>query len=107
MFLIGVASVKLALDTFLKDLPDDNINVVVSNYVDYILNAGFLFECICKILALGFIMDDGSYLRDSWNKMDFFIVCSSVLDMSLVNVKLPVIKILRLLRTLRPLRVIS
>jgi hypothetical protein len=52
-------------------------------------------------------MDDGSYLRDSWNKMDFFIVCSSVLDMSLVNVKLPVIKILRLLRTLRPLRVIS
>jgi len=39
--------------------------------------------------------------------MDFFIVCTSVLDQCLVNVDLPVIKILRLLRTLRPLRVIS
>ena len=37
MFLIGVASVKLALDTYLKDLPDDDINVLISNYVDYIL----------------------------------------------------------------------
>jgi hypothetical protein len=36
-----------------------------------------------------------------------FIVATSVLDMALTNVDLPVIKILRLLRTLRPLRVIS
>ena len=36
-----------------------------------------------------------------------FIVGTSVLDMALTNVDLPVIKILRLLRTLRPLRVIS
>lgn len=36
-----------------------------------------------------------------------FIVGTSLLDMALTNVDLPVIKILRLLRTLRPLRVIS
>lgn len=36
-----------------------------------------------------------------------FIVFTSVLDMSLAGVDIPVIKILRLLRTLRPLRVIS
>lgn len=36
-----------------------------------------------------------------------FIVFTSMLDMSLSGVDLPVIKILRLLRTLRPLRVIS
>ena len=36
-----------------------------------------------------------------------FIVFTSMLDMALANVDLPVIKILRLLRTLRPLRVIS
>jgi hypothetical protein len=52
-------------------------------------------------------MDDGSYLRDGWNQLDFFIVVTSVLDMSLSNINLPVLKILRLLRTLRPLRVIS
>ena len=39
--------------------------------------------------------------------MDCFIVFTSMLDMVLADVNLPVIKILRLLRTLRPLRVIS
>ena len=28
-------------------------------------------------------MDDGSYLRESWNQLDFFIVLSSIFDMSL------------------------
>jgi hypothetical protein len=62
---------------------------------------------ITKLIALGLVMDKGSYLRDSWNCMDCFIVFTSMLDMVLTNVNLPVIKILRLLRTLRPLRVIS
>lgn len=39
--------------------------------------------------------------------MDGFIVLTSMLDMCLVNVDIPALKILRLLRTLRPLRVIS
>ena len=52
-------------------------------------------------------MDDGSYLRDSWNQLDFFIVITSLVDFFLRNVDLPFIKILRLLRALRPLRVIS
>jgi len=39
--------------------------------------------------------------------MDAFIVFTSMLDMSLSSVNIPIIKILRLLRTLRPLRVIS
>jgi hypothetical protein len=62
---------------------------------------------VTKLIALGLVMDNGSYLRDSWNCMDCFIVFTSMLDMILANVNLPVIKILRLLRTLRPLRVIS
>ena len=36
-----------------------------------------------KIVSLGFVMDDGSYLRESWNILDFGIVCSSLLEMSL------------------------
>jgi hypothetical protein len=67
----------------------------------------FLIECITKNVAMGTIMDSGSYLRETWNQLDMFIVATSVLDMALTNVELPVIKILRLLRTLRPLRVIS
>ena len=52
-------------------------------------------------------MDEGSYLGESWNQLDFFIVMASILDMSLSSFDIPIIKVLRLLRTLRPLRVIS
>lgn len=71
------------------------------------MNILFLIEMLIKIIALGFMMDEGSYIRESWNQLDCFIVFTSMLDMMLTNVELPVIKILRLLRTLRPLRVIS
>jgi len=60
-----------------------------------------------KSVALGLVLDKGSYLRESWNVLDFFIVCSSLVDLALTSIDLPVIKILRLLRTLRPLRFIS
>jgi hypothetical protein len=60
-----------------------------------------------KTIALGLVMDEGSYLRDSWNQLDFFIVISSVMDMLLTNSDLEAMKILRILRTLRPLRIIS
>jgi hypothetical protein len=56
---------------------------------------------------MGFIQDKGSYLRESWNQLDFFIVCASIFDLAFSGVNLPAIKILRLLRTLRPLRFIS
>ena len=36
-----------------------------------------------KVIAMGLIMDGGSYLRESWNQLDFFIVCSSIVDMIL------------------------
>jgi len=56
---------------------------------------------------MGIIMDEGSYLRESWNQLDCFIVVSSLMDFFLTGVDLPIIKVLRLLRTLRPLRFIS
>ena len=52
-------------------------------------------------------MDKGSYLRESWNCLDFFIVITSLIDLIFTNINLPFLKVLRLLRTLRPLRFIS
>lgn len=108
MFLIALNSVKLAIDTyFLKSEPDEPA-VVVGNYVDTFFNISFAIECFLKIIALGFAMDDGSYMRESWNQLDFFIVMTSLVDMSLAgSVDVGVLKILRMLRILRPLRVIS
>jgi len=52
-------------------------------------------------------MDDGSYLRESWNQLDFFIVVTSLLDLMMSRQSLGFIKVIRLLRILRPLRFIS
>jgi len=52
-------------------------------------------------------MDNGSYLRESWNVLDGFIVFTSLIDMSFQDSDLGFVKILRLLRILRPLRFIS
>jgi hypothetical protein len=107
MFLIAISSIKLGADSYLTGYASDSKLVIISDIVDIIMNACFLLELVIKVLAMGLIMDEGSYLRESWNQLDAFIVATSILDMALVNVDLPVIKILRLLRTLRPLRVIS
>jgi len=40
-------------------------------------------EALLKSVSLGFIMNNGSYLRDSWNKLDCFIVAASLIDLIL------------------------
>ncbi len=67
----------------------------------------FAIEATLKALALGFILDQQSYLRESWSQLDCFIVISSLIDIIVEGVDLSVVRILRLLRTLRPLRFIS
>jgi len=107
MTLIALSSLKLAVDTYMNDFAADSIEILISEAADSFFTWSFTLECLIKILALGFTMDEGSYLRDSWSQLDFFIVITSLIDFFLRNVDLPFIKILRLLRTLRPLRVIS
>ena len=66
---------------------------------------------------MGIVLDEGSYLRDNWNKIDIIIVICSFFDFHTLFTKyigdgnssssLKFLKVLRLLRTLRPLRFIS
>jgi hypothetical protein len=59
-------------------------------------------------LAFGFLLNGKeSYIRDTWNIIDFFIIIISIASASLPTVDLSVLKILRLFRILRPLRLIS
>jgi hypothetical protein len=108
MILIALNSVKLALDSYLpNDSPDSNI-IYASKLIDIFFNTMFAIECLIKCLALGFVMDYGSYLRNGWNQLDFFIVVTSMIDMILGSiVDIAALRILRMLRMLRPLRVIS
>ncbi len=79
----------------------------ISNYTDLVFTVMFAIEMVTKILTMGFIMDNGSYLRESWNQLDFFIVVTSLFDLMMTGKSLGFIKVIRLLRILRPLRFIS
>ena len=107
IFFVMLSSIKLAIDSYIVKLGEESVWRDVSDLVDLAFNAIFIIEMSIKTIALGLIMDQGSYLRDSWNQLDFFIVISSILDMSLAGSDLEAMKILRILRTLRPLRIIS
>ena len=40
----------------------------------------FTLECVVKVVAMGFLLDDTSYLKDGWNVMDFVVVVVSLLS---------------------------
>lgn len=105
--LISLSSVKLFYDTFFLEDNTVNLRSKISKYADDAFNILFIIEMVTKLIAMGVVMDEGSYLRDTWNQMDFFIVSSSIADMALVGSDLKALKILRMLRTLRPLRFLT
>lgn len=107
MFLIILSSLKLAFDSYTWHLSETNPIVKYSDIADNSFNYLFITEMTCKLIAMGIIMDEGSYLRDPWNQLDFFIVMASIVDMSLSAYKIGFVKIMRALRVLRPLRMIA
>lgn len=107
LFLIGLSSLKLAVDTYTIENVEETPFMYYSKKVDIGFNYAFIVEMMVKLISMGIIMDENSYLRDEWNQMDFFIVMTSIVDMSLDGLEIKFIKILRMLRTLRPLRFLS
>lgn len=55
----------------------------------------FLFECLSRVVGMGFIYGKNSYLRDTWNWLDFIVVVTSLLQ------QLPDMKNMSGLRTFR------
>ena len=113
LLMILMSTARLILDTFISGYTF----VLIFDVVDAFFNSVFLVEAAIKICALGFVLDEGSYLRDNWNKIDIIIVICSIFDFENLIEKyaigntssssLQFLKVLRLLRTLRPLRFIS
>ena len=69
LILIFLSTVRLILNTFISGYT----SVLIFDMCDLFFNIAFLFEMIIKIIALGLILDEGSYLRDNWNKIDLLI----------------------------------
>jgi hypothetical protein len=94
MVLIGLSSGKLAFDSYTTNYAKTDPIIIYSSMADMTFNYLFIFEMCFKLVATGIIMDDGSYLRDSWNQLDFFIVMASVVDMALASYNIGFVKIM-------------
>ena len=83
--------------------------------IDTMLTSVFLMEFLMKTVALGFVMHRGSYLQDSWNRLDFLVVCVSIVALVAefglvggdVGDTLNSAQSLHALRGLRPLRAVK
>ncbi|KER19176.1 hypothetical protein T265_15631, partial [Opisthorchis viverrini] len=105
--LVAILCNCLAL-AFNHPYPNDDSNAVnqVLEKVELAFVIIFTTESALKIIAYGFILHPGAYLRTFWNILDFSIVLvglsSKVLEGTSADVKA-----LRAFRVLRPLRLLS
>ncbi|CAD8082647.1 unnamed protein product [Paramecium primaurelia] len=75
----------------------------VRNQMEYFFTAVFLLEFILKILAMGFLFERHTYLRDGWNVLDFAVVGTSILSL-VGSFNLSAIRTIRILRPLRSIK---
>jgi len=63
----------------------------------------FTIECVIKVIGMGFFINKHSYLRDGFNVLDFIIVISGLIGLTLTQK----VTYLRAFRFLRPLKTIT
>jgi hypothetical protein len=84
---------------------DKEVDAITNNIetIDFVFLLIYSWEMTSKIIAMGFVMQINSYLRDNWNRLDFVVVSlgwfTKVVDVGDVSA----IKVLRLLRPLKAL----
>ncbi|XP_036367714.1 voltage-dependent calcium channel type A subunit alpha-1 isoform X2 [Octopus sinensis] len=66
----------------------------------------FCVEALLKIVALGFVLHKGSYLRNVWNIMDFVVVVTGFISIFPTSNSFD-LRTLRAVRVLRPLKLVS
>lgn len=103
LVVILINCVFLAMDNevqFVKDHSED---------IDIIFLIIYTIEMLLKIIAMGFFMRAHSYLRDSWNILDFIVVIMGWISVGLTysDMSGQDISSIRVIRILRPLRTIN
>lgn len=105
LFFITLSCIQLAIDAPTVD--PTSILAAVIKAADVSLALIFLAEAIVKVIAMGFFMHPGSYLRSPANCLDFVIVVISLAVEALSASSLKFVRSFRLFRALRPLRLLS
>ncbi|CAG5037441.1 unnamed protein product [Parnassius apollo] len=100
--------IALAVFTPYPNGDTNNTNQILEK-VEWVFMVIFTGECIMKIIAYGFLLHPGAYLRNTWNSLDFTIVTIGIISMVLQYISKDSfdVKALRAFRVLRPLRLVS
>lgn len=114
MVVISLSSIALAAE---DPVWEHNPRNTILNYFDYAFTGVFTVEMILKVIDLGVIFHQGSYLREFWNVMDAIVVICAAVSFAFdvmssgqggsASKNLSTIKSLRVLRVLRPLKTIK
>eukprot|EP01083_Nonionella_stella_P162263 532512_1 len=109
LVLIILSSLIMALQH--PGIDPRSVEGMVMDIAQIIIAVLFTLEALLRSLTLGFTMHHKSYLRDPWNRLDFFIVVITLLDYLftaiLGDTDIGFVRSLRLLRALRPLRFVN
>eukprot|EP01012_Entosiphon_sulcatum_P053801 TRINITY_DN740_c0_g1_i1.p1 TRINITY_DN740_c0_g1~~TRINITY_DN740_c0_g1_i1.p1 ORF type:complete len:2364 (+),score=263.90 TRINITY_DN740_c0_g1_i1:1645-8736(+) len=100
--LILINCIFLALDN--PAIPDSERTSQLRfalTFSDYFFAAAFSLEVLTKIIALGFVLHRGAYLRSAWNVFDFVVVGLSVIGLWSTVGNYGAFRTLRVLRPLR------
>ncbi|XP_078343776.1 voltage-dependent L-type calcium channel subunit alpha-1D-like isoform X1 [Oculina patagonica] len=104
---IGANCIVLALNT---PLPNNDRTDMAQQLekAEYYFVAIFCVEALLKIMAFGFVLHPGSYLRNGWNILDFTVVVVGIISMpEITDGSAMDVKSLRAVRVLRPLKLIA
>nr|CAI5857218.1 unnamed protein product [Callosobruchus analis] len=88
-----------------KDPCTTNRCQILQRFDEFIF-AFFSLEMTIKMIAMG-VYGPGSYLADSWNRLDLFIVLAGAVEYGLPNFNNINLSAVRTIRVLRPLRAIN
>ena len=80
--------------------------VALSTTMQAIFLVVFTLEAVVKIIALGFLIGENTYLREYWNMLDFIVVVAGLVDLVSSSAG-AALSPLRLIRTLQPLRALN
>jgi hypothetical protein len=95
LFVIFLNCIVLALDNE-ADWVSNN-----GKEIDLALLIIYSVEMTLKVIAMGFVTREHSYLRDPWNMLDFFVVIMGWIGTLFTTADVTAIRVIRILRPLR------
>ncbi|CAD7956637.1 unnamed protein product, partial [Amoebophrya sp. A120] len=79
-FILTLILVNAIMQAFIDYRNPNGFATTFVENTEHIFTLCFFLEMVVKVIALGFILDKTSYLRDAWSWLDFLVVVSGLVS---------------------------